>query len=87
MRFPRQPQLDSAALAALWRPYVESAIDLFGAERCMFESNLPLDRTGSSQVACNAYKLITSGCSPADRQAIFGATANRVYCLGLPGLI
>jgi hypothetical protein len=32
---------NSAAWAAAWRPYVEVCIELFGAERCNFESNFP----------------------------------------------
>ena len=35
-------------LAAAWRPYVETCIEAFGAERCMFESNFPVDRFGAS---------------------------------------
>ena len=31
-------------LAAAWRPYVETCIEAFGAARCMFESNFPVDK-------------------------------------------
>ena len=34
----------SEALAAAWRPYVETCIEAFGAARCMFESNFPVDK-------------------------------------------
>jgi L-fuconolactonase len=38
---------NSAAGAAAWRPYVEPCIELFGAERCNFESNFPVDKMGT----------------------------------------
>jgi hypothetical protein len=38
---------NSAAWAAAWRPYVEVCIELFGAERCNFESNFPVDKMGT----------------------------------------
>jgi hypothetical protein len=39
---------NSATWAAAWRPYLEPCIELFGAERCNFESNFPVDKTRSS---------------------------------------
>ena len=38
---------NSAAWAAAWQPYVEPCIELFGAERCTFESNFPVDKMGT----------------------------------------
>ena len=32
----------SGEMATAWRPYVETVVELFGAERCMFESNFPV---------------------------------------------
>src|SRR6267142_6532405 len=37
---------NSEAWAAAWRPYVEPCIELFGADRCNFESNFPVDKMG-----------------------------------------
>src|SRR5206468_3436287 len=37
----------STELAAYWRPYIETCIELFGADRCMFESNFPVDKMGT----------------------------------------
>jgi L-fuconolactonase len=34
----------SAELAEAWRPYIELCIERFGAERCMFESNYPVEK-------------------------------------------
>ena len=76
---------DSATLATLWRPYIETCIDAFGVERAMFESNFPVDKgSGSYQVFWNAFKRIAAGCSPSGNAALFSGTATRFYGLGLP---
>jgi len=73
----------SAELAALWRPYVEAAIEAFGPDRCMFESNFPVDKQSLSyDVFWNALKLLTTDYSPDERSALFSGTARRVYRLG-----
>ena len=46
-------------LAAVWKPYVESAIEAFGPERCMMESNFPPDGRAAGFVPLwNALKHI-----------------------------
>lgn len=73
---------DSDALAAAWRPYVEVAIETFGPERCMFESNFPVDKQSFSYDSLwNAFKRLTSGYSADERTALFSGTASRVYRL------
>lgn len=76
------PPADMATLVAEWQPYVEVAIELFGADRCMFESNQPTDGSGSFRTVCNAYKQMTAGCTHEERAAIFAGTGARVYRLG-----
>ena len=72
----------SAELAADWRPYIESCIEAFGVERCMFESNYPVDAaTASYPVIWNAFKRIVSGASPGEKAALFSETARRLYRL------
>ena len=72
----------SAELAEANRRYHEQAIELFGAERCMFESNFPVDRLSSGYgAAWNAFKRISAGCSADERAALFHDTAARVYRL------
>jgi predicted TIM-barrel fold metal-dependent hydrolase len=67
-------------LASLWRPYIETCIDLFGPTRCLFESNFPPDAVaGSYRTVWNALKLTASHCSPAEKQELFSGTAQRVY--------
>jgi predicted TIM-barrel fold metal-dependent hydrolase len=70
----------SEALAALWRPYVETCIEAFGADRAMFESNFPVDRWGADYATLwNAFKRLCTGASAAEKRALFAATAARVY--------
>ena len=78
----RTPKPGSAELAEAMRPYFEFCIEKFGAGRCMFESNFPVDRISYSYVSVwNAFKLIARGCSDAERDALFHDTAVRVYGL------
>jgi predicted TIM-barrel fold metal-dependent hydrolase len=73
---------DSRELAEATRHYYQSAIEAFGADRCMFESNFPVDKVSCSYtVLWNAFKRLTEGCSAAERAALFHDTAARVYRL------
>ena len=70
----------SQQLAAAWRPWMETCIEAFGAERCMFESNFPVDKGSYSYATLwNAFKRLTSGASAQERRALFEGTATRVY--------
>jgi predicted TIM-barrel fold metal-dependent hydrolase len=72
----------SEQLAAAWRPWIETCIEAFGAQRCMFESNFPVDKGSYDYVTgWNAFKRLTSGCSATERQLLFEGTASRVYRL------
>ena len=84
--FMARPPFTSQQLADEWRPYVETAIELFGADRCMFNSDLPTNRSGTFRTLSNAYKHITADCSENEKQAIFAGTAARVYDLDLSAL-
>jgi len=77
---PAPPTLEH--IVADWRPYVESCIELFGAERCMFESNYPVDRVaGDYRQLWNAFKTIAAPASAAEKAALFSGTATRTYRL------
>jgi len=68
------------SLADLWRPYVETVIEAVGADRCMFESNFPVD--GGSwhlRTLWNAFKRITASASSAEKDQLYRGTAARVY--------
>jgi L-fuconolactonase len=72
----------SAALAGAWRPYVETAIELFGPSRAMFESNFPVDKGMYGYRAFwNACKLLSAQYTPTERAALFSGTAIAVYRL------
>ncbi len=72
----------STQLADLWRPYMETCIEVFGADRCMFESNFPVEKMGSgSAVLWNAFKRIAAGASDEEKEALFSGTARRAYRL------
>lgn len=74
----------SEDLAAAWRPYVEECISAFGAERCMMESNFPVDKQSCGYgVLWNALKRITKNCSATEKAALYRGTAERVYRLAL----
>src|SRR3546814_11891198 len=80
---PRPPT--SPQLADAWRPYIETAIECFGASRCMFESNFPVDKAMFGYRAVwNAYKRLAGAASREDKAALFHRTAARVYRLELP---
>jgi L-fuconolactonase len=82
--FHQRPEpASSAELAAAWKPYLDTCIQAFGPQRCMFESNFPVDgATGSYVVLWNAFKRYAAGYSAAEKAALFGGTARRVYRLG-----
>jgi L-fuconolactonase len=62
--------------------YYLHTIECFGPERCMFESNFPVDRLSLSyRVLWNGLKKIAAPFSPSDRDAMFFGTATRVYRL------
>jgi len=72
----------SETLAAAWRPYVETCIEAFGANRCMFESNFPVDKGSYSYAVCwNTFKRLASGASASEKTALFSGTATRFYRL------
>lgn len=74
--------LSSEALAALWKPYIETCISAFGPERAMFESNYPVDKWGASyNTLWNTFKRLTAGVSASEKRALYAGTAARVYGL------
>src|SRR2546426_721455 len=77
---PRPPE--SRELAEATRHYYEFTIERFGVDRCMFESNFPVDKASCSYtVLWDSFKRLTSGFSAAERTKLFHDTAARVYRL------
>ena len=62
------------------RPYYLHAIDCFGPERCMMESNFPVDRMSLSyHVLYNGLKKIVADFSDDEKDQMFYRTAESVY--------
>lgn len=71
-------------LADCWRPWAESALELFGADRCMAESNYPPEGRSCGYVPLwNALKHIFAGVTAEEKAAIFAGTAARVHRITL----
>jgi predicted TIM-barrel fold metal-dependent hydrolase len=74
----------SDLLAEAWRPYVETALELFGFERCMAASNYPPDSRSAGFVPLwNALKRCVVSASDDERTALFSGTAGRVYRIAI----
>jgi predicted TIM-barrel fold metal-dependent hydrolase len=75
----------SGEMANAWQPYVDVCVENFGANRCMFESNFPVDKGASSYpVLFNAFKRLAGGASASEKADLFAGTASRFYRLGTP---
>ena len=89
IRLPGEPAGDrslppaSDVVARAWRPFVEPCVELFGAARCMFESNFPVQKRWCSYaVVWNAFKRVAAGASADEKRALFAGAAARAYRLG-----
>jgi predicted TIM-barrel fold metal-dependent hydrolase len=71
---------DSDTVAEHWGELIRWAIERFGPDRCMFESNYPVDgETTGYGVLWNAFKKISRGYSKSEREQLFSGTARRIY--------
>ena len=72
----------SEEIAAAWQPWMDVCIQAFGPERCMFESNFPVQKRWSSyQTTWNAFKRIAAGASADEKAALFKGAAEKAYRL------
>ncbi|MDB1089808.1 amidohydrolase family protein [Streptomyces sp. ACA25] len=69
------------------RPYTDTVLDAFGADRLMFGSDWPVCRLAASyRQVLDTARTLTAGLSPAEQDAVLAGTATRVYRLRpLPG--
>ena len=83
LSFHEHPEATTSEdLAAAWGPDIRWCIEQFGADRCMFESNFPVDGASCSYaVLWNAFKRIAADASPAEKAELFRGTAMRAYRL------
>lgn len=81
-----QPQPPSSIqLAELWRPYILHCIECFGPQRCLFESNFPVDKGMYGYgVLWNTFKRLTQSFSAHERASLFSQTAAKLYRIALP---
>lgn len=78
----RQKPPTSQDLERAWGPFIREAIDTFGPDRAMMESNFPVDsQSASFPVLWNALKRATAGYSADERAMMFHRTAQRAYRL------
>ena len=78
----RDTPASSDELVEQQAPYYHHMIDCFGPDRCMFESNFPVDRW-SINYHClyNAFKKLAADYAPKDQDQLFTGTATTVYRL------
>ena len=80
----RSVPISSEELSELLYPYYRYVIDKFSPDRCMFESNFPVDKECVSyRTLWNTFKRIASkaGLSESEKKSIFSGTAIRAYRL------
>jgi len=80
----REAPIGSEALCELLYPYYHHVMEAFGPERCMFESNFPVDKECVSyRTLWNAFKRIAvkAGLSESEKTLMFSGTAARIYRL------
>ena len=76
----RTQPIGSEELAESMAPFMNYCIEQFGPERCMFESNFPVDKVSYSyNIMYNAFKRLSKDYSATERAAMFHDTAARVY--------
>ena len=75
---PKPPSSDQ--LSELWKSWFFETIDLFGTDRCMFESNFPVDKGSYSYgVLWNAFKKISANFSNDEKNKLFYHNAKETY--------
>jgi L-fuconolactonase len=79
-RRERPPTSDQ--MLADQRRWYEHTIECFGPERCMFESNFPVDKFSAPYtVVWNFFQKLAAQYTPTERDDLFSRTATRVYRL------
>jgi len=79
---PTGQKITSAELARTWSSLVAWCIAEFGADRCMFESNFPVDKECVDYLTLwNSFKIMAAEASPSERDMLFSGTCKRIYKL------
>ena len=78
----RDLPVSSDELVSTHEEYYKHTIEIFGVDRCMFESNFPVDKQSISyHVLWNAFKKMTKDFSEEDKNSLFFQTAKDFYSL------
>jgi Predicted metal-dependent hydrolase of the TIM-barrel fold len=78
----REQPVSSDELVSAHEEYYKHTIEIFGVDRCMFESNFPVDKQSISyHVLWNAFKKMTKDFSEEDKESLFYRTAKNFYSL------
>jgi len=78
----RKQRPSSDEIAESQKQYHYHAIECFGVNRCMFESNFPVEKVSVSYpVLWNAFKKIALNFSETEKHELFYGTAKRIYGL------
>lgn len=81
-KVPVGKAMSSQDIADLWAPYAAFAIEAFGPDRCMFESNFPMDKELCSyNTLWNAFKRIAQPFPNEAKRWLFSRTAAKAYRL------
>ena len=76
----REKPIGSEELATSMAPIMSYLIEQLGPDRCMFESNFPVDKVSfSHHILFNGFKRFSAGYSASERAALFHDTAARAY--------
>jgi len=71
---------NSIQLSDVWKPWIYETIDMFGFDRCMFESNFPVDKGSCSYGALwNAFKILAKDMSDDEINKLFSKNAAKIY--------
>jgi L-fuconolactonase len=73
---------EESGLSHAWGDDIRWCIETFGVNRCMFESNFPVDKSVAHYGSLwNVFKGLTADASVPEREALFSRTASHVYHL------
>ena len=74
----------SFELANIWKPWIYETINMFGVDKCMFESNFPVDKGSCSYGSLwNAFKIISENMSDNEKNKLFYENAAKIYKIKL----
>ena len=70
----------SIELSDTWKPWIYETLNMFGVDKCMFESNFPVDKGSCSYGSLwNAFKIIANEMSEDEKNKLFYEIADKTY--------